>query len=208
MPGFPPQNNPHPTKTSRIARSEHPDSKEPALVETDEPFTHVGRQHTTPATKGHRGARKVFLIHRKVIFTWQQPPMTKRAPWCNQHESASLSGLGPGFHLKSAEDPMLMETISLESPRSQSKPSSSRSHRTHDPVKFTLVGTTSSAHQGTMRGATASTILGAIPRSASGLRPECWATSIREWTAATRQYRPCCMVSASNCPVKTRYKRR
>ena len=35
------------------------------LEDTSEPFACVGRQHTTPVAKGHRGTW--FLIHRKVI---------------------------------------------------------------------------------------------------------------------------------------------
>ena len=122
-------------------------------------------------------------MHRKVTFTrspcslesvqfcyssWQQPSMTKRSPWCNQHERSSLSGRARGFHLKSTDDPRLNDTMSFGSPRSPNRPSLSLCHRTRDPeppwsFRFALVGTSPDAHpSGLQRPATKS---GETPKS-------------------------------------------
>ena len=111
-------NNPHQRRNNGIPPKFLHRPLKSRVTGTTEPFTHVGKQHTTQAPKGHWGRR--FLSHGKVIvnpfpvnlgvrtvkvLVWQRPSMTRRSPWCNQQESASWSGLGRGFHRKSAENP-------------------------------------------------------------------------------------------------------
>ena len=64
------------------------------------------------------------------------------------------------FHLKSAETPKLIDTMSLDSSRFPNSPSLSLCHLTREPdppqrFKFAHVGISTSAHQGAIKGATA-----------------------------------------------------
>ena len=57
----------HRSRNNGISPSSHTGHHGPALTGTNEPLTHVGKQHTTPAPKGHWG--KWFLSHRKMMLT-------------------------------------------------------------------------------------------------------------------------------------------
>ena len=117
-------------KTSRTSIPKEPHKTQKVLDPpftisgTENPCAHVGRQHTTPARRGQEVV--CCLIQRNVtlIRSCSRPGSVQRR--------TTLSGQDLPFHLKSAVDPKLTETMSFEHPVPPNSGSSSKCQPTRE----------------------------------------------------------------------------